>query len=194
MGTVGSTLTIPFGQTQATGTITVTNTAGATTITAQASSYTTGQGTVTTYTIDFLPIQVSATASQSTINNGQKTDVIVYITADGTAVTGATVQFTSDNGGTFTSTTDHRKRILQTNFTAPSFTKATTCTITASATKTGYVTSQATTQVTVQPPPTATPSPSTQRQPTTKVQNETSGLTTAQEQFNYASKTITAIP
>ena len=137
VGTVSSTLTIPFGQTQATGTITVTNTAGSTTITAQASSYTTGQGTLTTYTIDFSPIQISATANSSSINNGQKTDVTVYLTADNTLLTGATVKFTSDNGGTFTPTTDQGNGNYTTTFTAPSFTKATTCTITASAAKTG---------------------------------------------------------
>ena len=169
VGTVVSTLTIPFGQTQATGTLTVSNTAGATTITAQASSYTTGQGTVTTYIIDFLPIQISATANSTTINNGQKTDVVVYITADDAPVTGATIQFTSDNGGTFTSASDQGNGSYKTTFTAPSFTQARTCTITATATKIGYVTSQATTQVTVQPPaavPTATPIPSATPTPT----------------------------
>ena len=169
VGTVVSTLTIPFGQTQATGTLTVSNTAGATAITAQASSYTTGQGTVTTYIIDFLPIQISATANSTTINNGQKTDVMVYITADDAPVTGATIQFTSDNGGTFTSASDQGNGSYKTTFTAPSFTQARTCTITATATKIGYVTSQATTQVTVQPPaavPTATPIPSATPTPT----------------------------
>jgi hypothetical protein len=169
VGTVVSTLTIPFGQTQATGTLTVSNTAGATTITAQASSYTTGQGTVTTYIIDFLPIQISTTANSTNINNGQKTDVVVYITADDAPVAGATIQFTSDNGGTFTSASDQGNGSYKTTFTAPSFTQARTCTITATATKIGYVTSQATTQVTVQPPaaaPTATPIPSATPTPT----------------------------
>ncbi len=167
VGTVSSTLTIPFGQTQATGTITVTNTAGSTVITAQASSYTTGQGTVTTYTIDFAPTQISATAASPTINNGQKTNVTVDLTADGAAVTGATIVFTSDNSGTFSATTDQGDGSYQTTFTAPSFTKATTCTITATASKTGYLTSQATTQVTVQLPPTATPTPTSTPNPAT---------------------------
>ncbi len=166
VGGVSSTLTIPFGQTQAAGAITVTNTAGPTVITAQASSYTTGQATVTTYTIDFLPVQITATANSTSINNGQRTDIVVFITADDAAVTGATVRFTSDNGGTFTSTSEVGSGYYKTTFTAPSFTKATTCTITASAVKSGYVTSQATTQVTVQPPPTATPAPTLAPNPT----------------------------
>jgi cell division septation protein DedD len=165
VGTVDSILTIPFGQTQATGTVTVTNTAGTTTITAQGSSYTTGQGTLTTFTIDFLPVQISATANSTSIYNGQKTDVVVYITADGINVPGATVQFGSDNGGSFTATSDIGNGYYKTTFTAPSFTQATTCTITATAVKTGYVTSQATTQVSVSPPPAATPAPTATPKP-----------------------------
>jgi hypothetical protein len=166
VGAVSSTLTIPFGQTQATGTITVTNTAGSTTITAQASSYTTGQGTITTYTIDFSPMQITASANSSSVYNGQKADLTVYITADNTIVTGATVQFTSDNGGTFAATSDQGNGTYTTTFTAPSFTKSTTCTITATATKTNYITSQATTQITVQPAPTPTPAPTATPVPT----------------------------
>jgi hypothetical protein len=159
VGTVSSTLTIPFGQTQAAGTVTVTNTPGSTAITAQASSYTTGQGTLTSYTIDFLPVQISATANSTSITNAQKTEVWVYITADDANVTGATVTFTSDNGGVFAATSDMGSGYYKTTFTAPSFTQATTCTITATAVKMGYITSQATAQVTVQPPPPTTPSP-----------------------------------
>jgi hypothetical protein len=159
VGTVNSTLTIPFGQTQASGTVTVTNTAGSTVITAQASSYTTGQGTLTTYTIDFLPVQISATANSTSVTNAQKTEVWVYITADDANVTGATVNFASDNGGVFMATSDMGSGYYKTTFTAPSFTQATTCTITATAVKTGYITSQTTVLVTVQPPPPATPTP-----------------------------------
>ena len=76
-------------------------------------------------------MQISATANATIINNGQKTDVIVYITADDVMITGATVTFTSDNGGTFTTTSDQGNGSYKTTFTAPSFTQATTCTITA---------------------------------------------------------------
>ncbi len=165
VGTIDSTLTIPFGQTQAVGTVTVTNTAGTAAITAQASSYTTGQGTLTTYTIDFLPVQISATANSTNINNGQKTDVVVYITANEVNVAGATLTFVSDNGGSFTAASDVGNGYYKTTFTAPSFTQATTCTITATAVKTGYVTSQATAQVSVSPPPAATPAPTATPKP-----------------------------
>jgi hypothetical protein len=159
VGTVSSTLTIPFGSTQASGTITVTNAAGPTTITAQASSYTTGQATVTTYLIDLSPIQVTVTANPETVNNGGKSQIIAYLTTDDTPVTGATLQFTSNNGGTFIAVTEQGNGYYKTNFTALSFTKTTTCTITASASKTGYINSIGTVDVTVEPPPAPTPTP-----------------------------------
>jgi hypothetical protein len=159
VATVSSTLTIPFGQTQATGTIAVSNAPGSTSITAQASSYTTGQGTLTTYIIDFLPIQVTATPDSTTLTNGQKTNITVTLSADNNLVTGATLKFSSDNGGSFTTCTDQGNGSYKTIFTAPSFTKSTTCTLTASASKTGYITSQATVQITVQPATSPTPTP-----------------------------------
>jgi hypothetical protein len=158
-GTVSSALTIPFGSTQATGAISATNAAGATVITAQASSYTTGQATVTTYLIDLTPIEVAVISDPATVNNAGKSQITAYITGDGTPVTGATVQFTSNNGGKFTTMTEQGNGYYQTNFTAPSFTKTTTCTVTAVASKIGYVNSQATVDVTVEPPLPSTPTP-----------------------------------
>jgi hypothetical protein len=152
VGSVSPTLTIPFGQTQATGTVSVTNSPGTTSITAQASSYITGQASLTTYLIDFLPLQVTLKPDTQTVDNGQQMNITAYITADGTAVTGATVQFTSDNGGTFTTVAQEASGYYSTVFTAPSFTTPTNCTVTATASKTGYGTSQATTQITVKPP------------------------------------------
>ena len=159
VGTVSSTLTIPFGSTQATGYITVTNSQGPTIITAQASSYTTGQATLTTYLIDLSPTIVTVTVDPDTVNNGGKSQVTTYVTADDAPITGATTQFTSNNGGVFTAVTDLGNGYYKANFTAPSFTKTTNCTVTASVSKTGYVTSQASIYVTVQPPPSPTPTP-----------------------------------
>lgn len=185
VGIVSSALTIPFGNTQATGSITVTNAPGLTTITAQASSYTTGQATITTYLIDLSPTQVNVTASPSTVNNGGKSEITAYITADGAPVSGATTQFTSNNGGTFTAVTDQGNGFYKANFSAPSFTKTTTCTITASVSKTGFVNSLSTAEVTVEPPPaptakpTPTPSPTSTPQPTSSpTPNSNSSSTT----------------
>jgi hypothetical protein len=186
VGTVSPTLTIPFGSTQATGTLTVTNAPGTNTITAQASSYTTGQATITTYLIDLSPTQITLTADPEAVNNSGKSQITAYITADGTPVTGATTKFTSNNGGAFTTVIDQGNGYYTTNYTAPSFTKTTVCTITASVSKTGYVDSLSTVDVTVAPPsasiaPTPTPSGtplsnSSQTSNTTSVTNTTGTL------------------
>ena len=159
VGVVSSTLTIPFGKTQATGTFTVTNAPGTNTITAQASGYTTGQAQITTYLIDFSTLQITVTANSTNVNNGYNTEITAYVTANGAPITGATITFTSNNGGTFTTTTEQGSGYYNTTFTAPSFSKTTTCTITASGSKTGYLSAQGTTQITVTPAPTATPTP-----------------------------------
>lgn len=70
VGIVTSALTIPFGQTQATGNLTVTNTTGNTSITAQASGYTTGQTTVTTSPIDYYTVSACAADNGAITPNG----------------------------------------------------------------------------------------------------------------------------
>jgi hypothetical protein len=176
VGDISSTLTIPFGQTQATGTISVTNSPGTTSITAQASSYTTGQATMTTYLIDFLPLQVTLKPGSQTLNNGAETNITAYISANSAAVTGATIAFASDNGGTFTTAKELGNGYYSTIFTASSFIKTTTCTITATATKTGYANGETTIQITVQP----TNSTSTATWNPTQGSSSSSGPTTIQ--------------
>ncbi len=167
IGDVSSTLTIPFGQTQATGNFTVTNSPGTATITAQASGYSTSQTSITTYLIDYAPLQITVTANPTSISNGYNTALTAYVTANGAPVTGATVQFTSNNGGTFSATTQGNG-YYNASFTAPSFSIATNCTITASGSKTGYLNAQGTTQITVTaaPAPTSTPTPTPSPTPT----------------------------
>jgi hypothetical protein len=158
-GVVSSTLTIPFGKTQATGTLTVTNAPGPNTITAQASGYTTGQGQITTYLIDYSPLQITLAANPTSVNNGYNSAITAYVTANSAPVTGATITLSSNNGGTFSSTTDQGNGYYNASFTAPSFSISTTCTITATGVKTGYLNAQGTTQVTVTPAPAPTPTP-----------------------------------
>lgn len=165
IGDVSSTLTIPFGQTQATGNFTVTNSPGTATITAQASGYSTSQTSITTYLIDYAPLQITVTANPTSISNGYNTALTAYVTANGAPVTGATVQFTSNNGGTF-SATSQGNGYYNANFTAPSFSIATNCTITASGSKTGYLNAQGTIQITVTPAPAPTPTPTSTPLPT----------------------------
>jgi hypothetical protein len=177
VGNVSSILTIPFGQTQATGAFTTTNNPGQTTITAQASDYSTGQSRMATYLIDYAPLQMTISANQTNVNNGYTISILAYATANGGPVTGATVTFTSNNGGTFAATTEQGNGYYNTSFTAPNFAQATTCTITASVSKTGYLNGQATTPITVMPAPapTATSSPTPTSAPTS---NGDSGVLT----------------
>jgi hypothetical protein len=162
VATTGTALIIPFGSTQATGSLTVTNAPGSTTITAQAPGYTTGQGTVTTYLIDYSTLQVTLTANPQSVANGDKSSLSAYVTADGSPITGATVQFTSDNGGTFIAVNEQGNGYYSTNFTAPNFSQTSTCTITAIASKENYLSGQNTIPITVTPTstPSATPTPS----------------------------------
>jgi hypothetical protein len=153
VGLVSSTLTIPFGKTQATGNLTVTNAPGTTSITAQASGYTTGQTSITTYLIDYLPLQITVATNLTIVNNGYTTVITAYVTANGAPVMGATITFASNNGGAFTSTIEQGNGYYNTSFTAPSFSIATNCTITVSGSKLGYLGAQATTQLKVTPAP-----------------------------------------
>ena len=182
VGDVSSTLTIPFGSTQAGGTFTVTNAPGTTTVTAQASGYTTGQGTMTTYLIDFSPLQITLTANPQNVSNGNIVNITAYVTADGYPVTGATLTFTSNGGAssTFTATTEQGNGYYNTTFTAPNFATTANCTITASASKTGYLSTQTTSQITVAPGPASTPAPTT---PTTSPTPNATNTNMGQLQF-----------
>jgi len=165
IGAISPTLTITSGQTQATATLTVSNAPGSTTITAQAPGYAIGQGTATTYLIDFAPLSITLTSPQNMIS-ANTTTITAYVNVNGSPLTGATVTFSSNDGGLFSSTTEEGNGYYQTNFTAASFSQTTTCTITAIATKTGYITSQNTAQISVTPAPVATPAPTPTPTPT----------------------------
>ena len=179
IATVSPTVVIPQGKTQATAILSVTNKEGSTLITAQTTGYSTGQGTVATHFIDFTPLEISISSNTSTVNSGKAAAVSAQITADGTAVTGATVTFTSSIGGSF-SAQQVGNGYYTTNFTTPSVTQTTDCTITVTATKNGYVDNQATTQISISPAQastptaTATPAPSTTPTPTPSAGTDTS--------------------
>jgi hypothetical protein len=157
-GTVETTLTIPFGETYATGTFTSTATANTTTITAQTSGYESGQAKVTTYSIDKFILNVTVTADPDTVNSGQQTTIRAHVTYNGTFPTlKAIVTFKSNlNGSVFSSVTEEGNGYYATSFTPPSAKNNTICTITANATKTGYVSGITTLQVTINPSSTHT--------------------------------------
>ena len=117
IGTVSSTVTIPSGNTQATAILTVTNAPGSIPITAQAAGYTTGQGTVTTYLIDHPTLQITETATPQTVASAGYASITAQVIANGIPISGATVSFSSNNGGTFSTTTDFGNGTYQSTFT-----------------------------------------------------------------------------
>jgi hypothetical protein len=150
VGTVPTTLTIPYGKTYATTSFTSTYMESSATITAQASGYTTGQAKMTTYSIDQTSLSVTVTADPNPVVPGNKTNVTAYVTyLGGIPTTGATVKFTSSSGGTFAAVKEQGNGYYNVTFTAPSFSTKTNCTITASVSKTDYTTSQASIQIIV---------------------------------------------
>jgi len=185
IGAINSTITIPMGQTQAIANLVVTNSPGSTTITAQAPGYTTSQGTVTTYLIDYSTLNVTLTSSPQSTTSGNTTLVTAYVNVNNSPIAGATLSFASNNGGTFSTTTEQGNGYYQATFTTPSFTNTTTCTITASASKSGYLSSQGITSITVLPapvatsaPPTPSPTPSPTPTPTSTNPTSTAGTLT----------------
>jgi hypothetical protein len=173
-GTVDATLTIPFGQTQATGTFYANYIANSATITAQASGYKLGQTKITTYLID--PVFLNSTVSSDSDNilAGAQTNVTAFVAYNGSdPATKATVSFTSNKGGAFSTTTEVGNGIYSAVFTAPRISTSTSCIITASAAKTGYNTTTGNVQITITAPeptptpmPTATPTPTPSPTPT----------------------------
>ena len=138
-GNVTDSVTIPSGQTQTTGTFTATCAAGASTITAQASGYTSGQAKITTYLIDPVFLNVTVTADPSALAPGNATTITAYVSYNGMGpVLGATVNFTSNKGGSMNKTQEIGNGYYTTVFTAPKTSTPIVCTISANATKTGY--------------------------------------------------------
>jgi hypothetical protein len=149
-GNVNSTLTIPFGETYATGTFYSTCSANSSTITAQTSGYTSGQAKLTTYLIDVVYLNVTLTADPALVNSANQSTVRAYVTYNGTGpASKANLNFTSNKGGNFTQLKEDGNGYYKITFNAPKISKQTLCTITANATKTGYNSTIGTTQITV---------------------------------------------
>jgi hypothetical protein len=145
-------LTIGQGASQVLGFFTVSNVPGTTSITAQASGLTTSQATLTTHLIDLATMNVQVTATSYALLNGNKTDITAYVSEKGNPMTGVTVKFSSDNGGTFTTAKAQiNPGYYKTTFTAPILQKTENVTITATASKTLYENGIGTTQITIGP-------------------------------------------
>jgi hypothetical protein len=150
VGKVPATLTIPYGCTYATASFTSTYLASTTSITAQASGYTTGQAQMKTYQIDQSAFNVTIIADPTNVVSGERTEITVYVTDPGQApVAGATVKFNSSSTGTFTAVKAPENGRYTTVFTPPTVKTETDITITVTVSKTDYATSTASAQITV---------------------------------------------
>jgi hypothetical protein len=129
-----------------------------TTATASKSGYWDGTGQ-TSLSVNPRILVVQVSTDNATLGSEATSSVIIQVTSDGNPVEGATVSLSSDIGGTFsnnTGTTDSNGTLILA-FTAPTAAAQADVTITASATKTGYVDGQSETLVTVNPQPTSEP-------------------------------------
>jgi hypothetical protein len=152
VGFISPMLTIEKGTSQVLGTFEVSNVPGSTSITAQASGLTTSQAKLTTYLVDLSIMNAQVNATSYSLLNGNKTDITAYVSDKGNPITGATVKFSSDSGGTFTATkADAKPGYYKASFTAPILQKTDIITITATASKTLYENAISTTQITVGP-------------------------------------------
>ena len=105
-----------------------------------------------TVTIKALPaLAAAASASPATVYSGGSSTIRATLKSGGAAVTGATVNLTSSNGGTFSTVSDKGNGTYVATFTAPDIVTQTLCTIAVSASKSGYLGGSGQTQVTVQP-------------------------------------------
>jgi hypothetical protein len=157
-GTVQTTLTIPFGETYATGNFTSTTAANrTTTITAQTSGYEPGQTVMTTKSIDEFSLAVTVTANPETVNSAQQTTLRAHVTFKDTPVLKAKLTFNSNlNGSKFSDVTEEGNGYYTAVFTAPNARNNTICTITANATKTGYISEITQLKMTINPSDTPT--------------------------------------
>jgi len=105
-----------------------------------------------TVTIKSIPaLAAVAKASPATVYSGGASTIRASLTSGGAAVTGATVNFASSNGGTFSTITDQGNGTYLATYTAPDVVAQTVSTVTVSASKSGYLGVSGQTQVTVQP-------------------------------------------
>jgi hypothetical protein len=144
---------IPMGQTCTTGTLTVTKTAGKTTVTAQASSYVTAQVAVETSKIDLIPLTVTVQANPVAVYYRNTTEITAYVFAEGSPVTGANVMFTSNSNGTFTAIREDGNGYYRANYTTPANTSMSSIMVTASGSAVGCLSASGTARVTVSAPP-----------------------------------------
>ena len=143
-------LVIPYGTTYSVATFNSTFLAGSTDLTAQSAGYYSAQARMTTSLIDEIPLTVTVSAEPGTIDSEAKSTIRILVKFNNTApATGVTVKLSSNNGGTFSAVTNESDGQYSAVFTAPKVNSNTMITITANATKTGYITGYGSTTVIV---------------------------------------------
>jgi len=155
---IGGGFTPSFGLTNSTGHFTATFSAPSVTkitnvrITATASKANYADGSDYRYLMILPPLSVQVTVTPDRIKPEGTSNVTVHVTDSGVPVLGATVNLSSDGGGSFhpeSGTTDAHGECVFT-FTPPQVMMMTNITITATATKTGYADSTNQTLITVE--------------------------------------------
>jgi len=158
IGNVVKSAIIPFGSTYTIAAFYTTFTAGSTEITATASGYSSGKAKMTTCLIDQIILNIAFVEYPQSMKNGTAT-IRVYITANNTAVnkiapvSGATLKFSSTiKEIAFTSPKEEAHGYYSVNFTVPEVKSKINCTISASASKTGFISADKNVTILIVPP------------------------------------------
>jgi hypothetical protein len=198
VGNIDSVLRIPFGETQTTGNFLATFAANSTTITAQASGYESGQTKITSYLIDPVYLNISASADPIAFYSGEQATITATVAYNcSSPATSAVLSFTSNRGGTFSKPIEESSGRYVAIFTSPRVTKATDCIITANVTKAGYISTVVNMQVSIDVNviPTPSPSPTTTPSPTpTPTPNPTATPTPSPTPTETPTPTMTPSP
>jgi phosphatidate phosphatase APP1 len=122
------------------------------TATATKSNYFEGKGQ-TTITINPRILVVQVTANPNTVESGEKTKIIIHVTEDLIPIEGANVTVACIGGDFLVTGSTDSKGDFELDFTAPQTTTQLSLTITANATKSGYVKGEDQTTILVNPIP-----------------------------------------
>jgi hypothetical protein len=96
-------------------------------------------------------LHVTVTANPPSISSAETSTITITVTDGTNPVAGATIGLASNNGGSFSSPIYNGDGTYTATFTAPSVTTQTICRITATASKTGYISGSGYVDVTVNP-------------------------------------------
>ncbi|MDI9644914.1 MAG: invasin domain 3-containing protein [Candidatus Verstraetearchaeota archaeon] len=152
VGFVASPLVIPYGKTYSITSFNSTFIAGSTDLTAQTAGYDSAQAKISTNLIDEIPLTIVVSAEPAMINSGENSTIRILVRYNDTVpAPGVTVKLSSNKGGTFSTITDEKNGYYSAVFTAPKVNSKTVISVTANASKTGYITKNGSVTITVEP-------------------------------------------